>query len=143
MGVQGLQFNFKAKSADTDGMYALTETTLPPQYEIQLHVHHCEDEALFILKGSFEIQCGDQIFTAGPGTFAFLPKDVPHRVKNLSNSPGKFLCIHSPGGVEEFVEHVMVFAKERIPVDIAKIPELAARYGVEFLATDQPVRESQ
>jgi hypothetical protein len=37
----------------------------------------------------------------------------------------------------------MVFAKERIPVDVAKISELAARYGVEFLAKDQPERESQ
>ena len=57
---------------------------------------------------------------------------------NLSNRPGKLLCIQSPGGVEEFFEHLSVFGKEAIPLDKAKEKELAERYGIEFLAMNRP-----
>jgi hypothetical protein len=37
--------------------------------------HHQEDEAMYILKGEYEIQCGDQVIRATPGVFVFLPRD--------------------------------------------------------------------
>jgi hypothetical protein len=50
--------------------------------------------------GDFEIECGGQTFTAGPGTFALLPKHLPHRFQNRSPGSGKLLCVQSPAGVE-------------------------------------------
>jgi mannose-6-phosphate isomerase-like protein (cupin superfamily) len=97
------------------------------------HIHRREDEALYVLRGEFEIECGGEKFTGGPGTFALLPKNLPHRFENLSNRPGKILCIHSPAGVEHFFEHLSVFGKEARPIDVTKMNELAKRYGIEFL----------
>ena len=36
----------------------------PPHGGLPLHVHHQEDEAMYILEGEYEIQCGDQAFRA-------------------------------------------------------------------------------
>ena len=71
--------------------------------------------------------------TDGSGvTFALLAKNLPHRFQNLSDEPGKVLCVQSPGGVEEFFEHMNVLARAR-PPHAAKIRELAERFGIEFL----------
>lgn len=84
LNVQGIRFTYKATSNDTGGLYAFTEGVVPPQHGAPLHVHHREDEAFYILEGTFEIECGGKTYTAGPGTFALLPKNLPHRFQNLA-----------------------------------------------------------
>jgi mannose-6-phosphate isomerase-like protein (cupin superfamily) len=132
LNVQGVLFTYKATSADTDGRYALTEGTVPPYHGAPMHIHHREDEAFYILEGEFEIECDGETIQAGPGTFALLPKNLPHRFQNLSDDPGRILCVQSPGGVEEFFEHMSLLAKAG-PPDVEKIKELTERYGIEFL----------
>jgi mannose-6-phosphate isomerase-like protein (cupin superfamily) len=107
LNVQGIEFTYEATSADTEGRYALTEGIVFPNHGAPMHIHHREDEAFYILEGDFEIECGSETFQAGPGTFALLPKNLPHRFQNLSERPGKVLCVQSPGGVEEFFEHMI------------------------------------
>lgn len=131
LNVQGISFTYKATSADTDKMYAMAEGVVPPHHGAPMHIHHREDEAFYILEGEFEIECGGEIFRAGPGTFALLPKELPHRFENLSASPGKLLCVQSPAGVEEFFEHMSVIAGAGAP-DLKKMRELAHRYQIEF-----------
>jgi mannose-6-phosphate isomerase-like protein (cupin superfamily) len=132
LNVQGIIFTYKATSSDTDDQYAFTEGVVPAHHGAPMHIHRREDEAFYILEGNFEIECGGETFQAGPGTFALLPKDLPHRFQNLSERPGKVLCVQSPGGVEEFFEHMSVLAKNG-PPDPAKIRELTEKYGIEFL----------
>lgn len=134
--VHGIEFIYKTCSPDTDNQYALAVGIVPPNHGTPMHVHHREDEAFYILKGEFEIECGSEKFKAGPGTFALLPKDLPHRLRNLSTRPGKILCVQSPGGVEEFFEHLSVFAHEALPLDLTRLAELAERYGIEFVTAD-------
>lgn len=138
LNVQGIEFTYKATTEDTEGQYALAVAIVPPNYGTPMHVHHREDEAFYILEGEFEIECGGENFKAGPGTFALLPKDLPHRFQNLSKHAGKVLCVQSPGGVEEFFEHMSVFAHESRPLDPTKMQELAQRYGIEFVTADVP-----
>lgn len=62
-------------------------------------------------------------------TFA---KGLPHRFQNLSDSPGRLLCVQSPSGIEEFFEHKSLLV-EAGPPDLIKMKELAQKYGIEFL----------
>ena len=134
--VQGLRITYKACSHDTEGEYVLSELTVPAQHRSRLQIHHREDVAFYVLKGVFALQCGDELLTAGPGAFVLLPKGVRHAFSNVSESDGKLLCLHSPAGIEEFVEHMSVFGKERNPLHQDHINALAARCGIEFL--DEP-----
>jgi len=105
---------------------------VPPHQGAPEHIHHREDEAFYILEGEFEVECGGEVFKATPGTFALLPKGLPHRFQNLSDKPGKVLCVQSPSGIEEFFEHMSLLAEAGQP-DLQKMKELADKYEIEFL----------
>jgi mannose-6-phosphate isomerase-like protein (cupin superfamily) len=130
--VRGVRFVYKARSHDTDGHYAVTEGIVPPGQGAPMHIHHREDEAFYILEGSFEIECDGNRFTAGPGAFALLPKNLPHRFMNISPVPGKLLCIQSPGGVEEFFAHLSALAEGGKP-DLDQVRLLTEKYEIEFI----------
>jgi len=108
--VLGSLMTYKATAHDTGGSYSLAVETTPPQGGLPLHVHHREDEAMYILEGEYEIQCGEQVFRAAAGAFVFLPRDIPNRYQNIGHVPGKFLYITSPGGCENLVEQTSLLA---------------------------------
>lgn len=93
----------KATAESTNGEMALIEVTEPPNAEAPLHVHHREDEAFYVLEGSVTIQVGDaDPVEAGPGDFAFGPRDVPHRY-SVGPEGCRMLFICTPGGFENLV----------------------------------------
>ena len=103
--------------------------TSPPGAGTPLHTHHREDEALYVLEGEHEIQCGDQMVRAGPGLFVFAPRGIPHRLTNVSTGPGKVLVVVSPAGFEGFWEELSQLAP---PPDMEKIVAIAKKYELEI-----------
>jgi quercetin dioxygenase-like cupin family protein len=69
-------------------------------FTIPWHVHQ-DDEAFYVLKGRYRIRCGDQTLEGGPGTFFFLPRNVPHEQTVLTNGARK-LALIVPAGIEGF-----------------------------------------
>ena len=131
--VLGAMMTYKATVEDTGAAYSLAVEVTPPHGGLPLHVHHREDEAMYILEGEYEIQCGDDdVFRATAGTFVFLPRDVPNRYQNVGDAPGRFLYITSPGGFEKLVEQTSLLAIGA-PPDMQKIKETGLKYGVEFI----------
>ena len=131
---------FKVSSEDTGGMYALTDSVVPPQGEAPLHVHHREDEAFWVLDGELEILVGEDTFRASAGSFVYLPKGIRHAYKNVGTGPARFLTLIVPGGLEKFFEEVdkpgtdlstpPPFEEE----DIERFLALVPRYGAEILS---------
>lgn len=76
--VLGETYTFKAVGEETGGAYALVEIATPPQLGPPLHVHRREDEGFYVLAGEYAIQVGDRRITATSGSFAFLPRNIPH-----------------------------------------------------------------
>ena len=68
----------KAGSDQTDGGFAFLDQRVPGNYAAPRHVHHAEDEAWYVLEGNATFYCGDETFAAGPGSWVFLPRDIPH-----------------------------------------------------------------
>jgi mannose-6-phosphate isomerase-like protein (cupin superfamily) len=131
LNVMGIEFTYKATGSETGSSYAFAEGLVAPHRGAPLHVHHREDEAFYVLDGEFEIECNGQVYKATPGTFALLPKDLPHRFQNLTDRPGKLLCVQSPAGIEEFFEHLSLLATDG-GADPARLTELARRYDIDF-----------
>ena len=52
---------FKASGEDTGGAYALTDSMVPPGGGPPPHIHHCEDEAFWVLVGELEVLVGETI----------------------------------------------------------------------------------
>lgn len=130
--VMGAAMTYKATAADTGGAYSLAVETTPPGAGLPLHVHSREDEAMYILDGEYEIQCGDQVVRAVRGAFVFIPRATPNRYQNVGSSVGRFLHIASPGGFERLIEETSRLGRSGAP-DMAKVVETARGYGIEFV----------
>src|SRR5438477_378768 len=89
----------KASGDKTGGALGLLDFKTPAG-QTPLHVHHKEDEGWYLLQGRISCTCGDETVTAGPGSFLWLPRDVPHRLRFETEC--HLLQIAIPAGLEVF-----------------------------------------
>jgi mannose-6-phosphate isomerase-like protein (cupin superfamily) len=67
------------------------------------HLHHNQDEWIYILEGDFEFRIGDKQFRLGPGESIFIPRKTPHVWGSISKNRGRVLDVFQPAGnMEEF-----------------------------------------
>jgi quercetin dioxygenase-like cupin family protein len=127
---------------DTQGVYSMIETTVPPLHEIPVHIHHREDEGFYVLEGEFSYKYGSQMITsAKKGSYTYLKKTIPHNFKNESNSQGKLLTIITPPGYENFFKELGVpitdsssFSPPSGSPDLNKFAAVAKKYELELLS---------
>jgi mannose-6-phosphate isomerase-like protein (cupin superfamily) len=120
----------KAGAADTSGLLTVSEGVLPAGTPgPPLHIHEDTDECFYVVEGHLLIQIGEERHELGPGSFAWLPRQIPHAFANVSAGPVRLLGIAVPGGVEElFAEQSAYFAQLQGPPDPAEIAAIGARH---------------
>src|SRR6266542_1744768 len=95
----------KVSARDTDGAMCVFEFTGiggGPQ-----HLHHEQNEWIYVIDGEFAFEVGDERFRAGAGESVFLPRKVSHRWASVSGRPGKIVNVYQPAGkMEEFFREV-------------------------------------
>lgn len=89
------------------------------------HVHAREDECFYVLEGTISVECGDERWEAGPASFVFLPRGVPH-AWDVVDERAKVLIITAPAGLEEFLRELHV-------AEDAERAEVARRHGIDFV----------
>jgi quercetin dioxygenase-like cupin family protein len=128
----------KATAEVTGGAYGLVESWVPAGSSPPLHVHHHEDEAFFVLEGRVRFHTEGRDIVAGPGSYVFLPRELPHTFIVEGDEQAHLLTLLSPGGGERFfVEGGRTPEGPGLPPpgppDIAKLRDLAPRYGNEII----------
>jgi len=98
----GDRYTVKASAAETGGRLGLMEAIVAPESGPPLHIHENEHEVFYLLDGQLEMEANDTVFVADAGSFIFVPREVPHRFKNISNTPTRLLFLFFPGGFEQF-----------------------------------------
>lgn len=134
---QGSLMTIKTRAEDTGGTLGMTEASFPEGFGPPLHVHHREDEAIYVLEGRIRFRQGDAEFVAGPGTFVWGPRGVPHTFK-VEPGGARALVIVTPGGFEEMFAVGGSPASESqeapaVKYDPAAAAALAARFGFEVI----------
>lgn len=131
---------FKATSEQTGGALGLIEHTVPPGAGSPWHLHHNEDESFYVVEGEILFIVGDeqQRITAGPGTFVFGPRGIPHGFRNDGPTPARMLLEVTPAGFEQFAIDLATPAPDAGaapdgPPDMGKVMAAAARYNLEIL----------
>jgi mannose-6-phosphate isomerase-like protein (cupin superfamily) len=121
----------KAGAADTGGAMTAMEGVLgawasgPP-----LHVHDGEDECIYVVEGRLLMQLGEEVHQLGAGSFAWLPRGIPHTFANAGPSPVRIFGVTVPGGIEEFFAAQSAYlASLDGPPDPAELARLAAGRG--------------
>ena len=104
----GQAMSMKLFGRETGESVTLFEQTVPTDSKSSwLHLHRDSDEIAWVLEGEFTFKIGDQVTTGGPGTCAFLPRNVPHAWKNSGDRPGRVLFLYTPAGAGRFVEEMV------------------------------------
>ena len=131
-----------ATGETTDGRFCLMEhLTMPPGLTSPYHIHHNEDEAFYVLEGHMRFVCGGNWLSAGPGTWVYGPRQIPHGFKVVGSQPARMLLMCAPAGFERFVGELCVplDAAPTTP-DLAKLMEAAATFNIDILGPlpDEP-----
>ena len=129
----------KVTGEDTGGAYSFAEVFVNQTSPVPLHTHSREDEAFYVLEGDITFQVGDETIEAGPGSFVFGPKGVPHTY--TVNSPtARVLMLFSPAGFENFIRATSVATDslemprpEDVEIDWDQVTAAAAEYRAEIL----------
>lgn len=104
-----------------DGAYSLLHLTAPPHFETPYHLHYAEDEAFYVLEGELTVIRDGERIVAGPGSYIFLPRGVPHGFRSSSDNDSRVLIHAIPGGKVGFVAMMLEMA---VPIhDRQKLPE--------------------
>ncbi|MFN7141346.1 MAG: cupin domain-containing protein [Limisphaerales bacterium] len=140
----GLGVNWKIDGAATGQRFSVVHHPLAPRaLAAPLHYHHNEDEYSFVLKGTLGALLGDDVVTAGLGTWVFKPRKQWHTFWNAGDTPAEIIEIISPAGFENFFREVAAhwgdlatFAainqKYSLEMKFESVPELCQRFGLTF-----------
>jgi quercetin dioxygenase-like cupin family protein len=74
----GRSFALKLLGRETGESVMMFEETLPAGTTSLHHLNHDSDEVAWVLAGQCSFMIGDEVTVGGPGTCAFMPRDIPH-----------------------------------------------------------------
>lgn len=131
-GAFGLRRVFKVTEADSGGAFVVFEENIPEGAGPPLHIHHREHEVFTVLEGRIRFRCEGRDFDAEPGTVVMIPPGAPHAFKGIGPGLSRALVTLTPGGAGGFFATV---EREGLkpPADMARIREIAATFGLEFV----------
>jgi quercetin dioxygenase-like cupin family protein len=137
---QGLVINYTPErsivlkllaSATGDSIMAFEEI-IPAGTKSWFHLHHDSDEVAYVLSGEITFKIGDQITIGGPGTWAFMPRGVPHAWKSTSAEAGRALFLYTPARAGGLIEEQQRTGKIS-GISDAERADMLRRHGWEVL----------
>src|ERR1051326_3386338 len=95
----GSSAELKVTGEQDGGDWAVVEWRVRAGDEPPLHTHTREDEMLYVLEGAITAYVGDQRIDVEAGSYAALPKDVPHGL-TVRGDEARLLVTLEPAGAE-------------------------------------------
>ena len=125
----GVSYRTALATSATNGAMSITDSLSPNGAGPPRHIHHREDETFVVLTGKCEFWLAGETFIRGSGETAYIPRGTEHTFRVVGGEPSRHLVILTPGGFEQFFIE-MARGAYRIPEDMAKINEIAARHNL-------------
>ena len=130
--IGGLGIVWKIEGAEAGERFSVVHHPLAARaLAAPLHRHTREDEYSYVLKGTLGALLGEEVVTAGPGTWVFKPRDQWHTFWNAGDAPCEIIEIISPAGFENFFRELAEVYASGEP-DLSRFGELCARYAVDM-----------
>ena len=95
----GSSAELKLAGEQAGGDWAVVEWRVRAGDEPPIHTHTREDETLYVLDGSITAVVGDQRIDVEAGSYAALPKNVPHGL-TVHGDEARLLVTVEPAGAE-------------------------------------------
>src|SRR3954464_5956527 len=97
----GSSAELKLAGEQAGGDWAVVDWRVRAGDEPAMHTHTREDETLYVLEGAITAYVGDQTIEVEAGSYAALPKDVPHGLI-VRGDEVRLLVTLAPAGAEYF-----------------------------------------
>jgi uncharacterized cupin superfamily protein len=82
------------------------------------HLHHQQDEWLYVVAGELVLEIGEHRFRAQAGESVFIPRKTPHVWTCVGSQPAKIVNVYQPAGkIEQFFQQAAKRVKELPTVD--------------------------
>jgi len=107
MAAPGRSAALKLLGHQTNESIMLFEETVPAGTKSLFHLHRDSDEVAWVLAGEITFKIGDDVTAGGPGTCAFMPRNVPHAWKNTGGEAGRVLFLYTPAAAGGYVEELV------------------------------------
>ncbi len=127
---------FKLLSEQTGNSVAVLEESIPAGFGTALHLHHTSDEAMCVLSGEFSFKIGDTVSRGGPGTWAFMPKEIAHAWKNSGSQTGRALFMFTPADAGKLFEELRRLQLPFMTAEPAVLAPLLQGYGWKIVGPD-------
>jgi quercetin dioxygenase-like cupin family protein len=92
---------------ETDESIMLFEETVPVGTKSLFHLHRDSDEVAWVLAGEITFKIGDEVSVGGPGTCAFIPRNIPHAWKSTGRETGRVLFLYTPAAAGGYIEDLL------------------------------------
>jgi quercetin dioxygenase-like cupin family protein len=117
--------------------FAVLENAMAAGSETPLHRHLDEDEAFYVLEGSFSLYLeGGRKIEAGAGSYVHIPRGVAHGFRARTDL--RLLVLTDANAFVELTREMGVPAPRRevpprLPPDVPRLAALAERHRIELL----------
>jgi mannose-6-phosphate isomerase-like protein (cupin superfamily) len=140
----GLGVEWKIDARDTGGGFSVVHHPIAAHaLAAPLHRHHNEDEYSYVLSGTLGALLGEEVVTAGPGSWVFKPREQWHTFWAEGDEPCHIIEVISPGGFEDYFREVAaawgdvpafarISEKYDLDIDLEGVPDLCDRFGLTF-----------
>lgn len=111
----------------TGGRFAVVEVVEERDTGLPRHLHHWEDESLYVLGGYLDAWVAGEWIAVPAGTAVFLPRGVEHALVAAPEG-ARVLALLVPAGFERFYHQTCA----AVTPNVERLVALAARYGCEI-----------
>jgi quercetin dioxygenase-like cupin family protein len=129
----GRTFSLKLRCGETDGSLMVFEQTFPAGTKSTFHLHRDSDEAAYVLSGELTFLIGDDVTVGGPGSFAFMPRGVPHAWKCTGAQAGRVLFLYTPASAGGLIEEQQRTGRTFGALNERELADILQRHGWELL----------
>jgi len=133
--VRGMNMVHKVDAGRLEGGLLIMEGEIAPDGLIPPHTHSREDECSYVVTGEVMFQVGDDVVTAGPGSYVIKPRGIAHASWNSGGEPARVMEIHVPATFDRFYDELgATFADPSMSEQERREAQdaLHARYGLTF-----------
>jgi quercetin dioxygenase-like cupin family protein len=131
LNVLGVGLRFLCRAEDTGRAWSVMENVVPREAGPPPH-RHAWGEAYYVTSGEVEFVIDGRAQHVRAGDFVYAPGGTVHAYRGASDEPARMLIFDAPAHAESFFKELDREVTE-LPRDLAKMPAIGERHGVEFV----------
>ena len=136
LSFMGMDLVWKITSAMSRGAYVAFVQIGPPGTGVPMHIHHNDEENIFVIEGELVFQLADEKFEARKGDMLNLPKGTPHGFRITGDESARILFTIDLSRDSDY-ETMFAGLVGLAPGDFDRIKAVCGANNVEFLTPPQ------